>query len=257
MEHIDIAIEAARAAGNIHKKYFETNVTVATKSSSFDLVTTADIESEDKIIEIIRRSCRDYNFLTEESKHEKTGSEYTWIIDPLDGTNNFAHNLPIFCTSIALANRNEVKVGVIYDVTRDELFSAEKGKGAFLNGKPISVGTAETLEKSILVTGFYYDRGKEMLENLEWIKKFFAKQILGLRRLGAAALDLCYVASGRVSGYWEFVLSSWDFAAGKLIIEEAGGIVTDRYGKDINPLENSFVVASNGKIHDKMLEVLT
>jgi myo-inositol-1(or 4)-monophosphatase len=254
--YADIATKAAREAGKIHKKHFQTNLTTETKSASFDLVTEADLESEKKIISTVRRYFPDHNFLAEEGRYEKRDSEYTWIIDPLDGTNNFVYGLPIFCTSIALLKGPEVVLGVIYDVSRDELFRAEKGGGAFLNNKKLSVSAVDTLQRSMLVTGFYYDRGIEMVETLEWIKKFFFKRITGLRRLGAAALDLCYVACGRVTGFWEFVLSPWDFAAGKIIVEEAGGRITGRHGEDVDVKKNSFVVASNGKIHAAMLDVL-
>ena len=144
----------------------------------------------------------------------------------------------------------------MYDPIRRELFSAEKGKGAFLNDSSIRVNSADSFEKSLLITGFYYDRGETMIETLGRIKEFFFKRILGLRRFGAAALDLCYVAAGRAAGFWEFELSPWDFAAGKLIIEEAGGRVTDKNGGMIDPFKKSYIVASNGKMHERMLELL-
>ncbi|MEE8359486.1 MAG: inositol monophosphatase family protein, partial [Candidatus Omnitrophota bacterium] len=150
----------------------------------------------------------------------------------------------------------EILIGAIYDVNRDELFWAEKGKGAFLNNKRISVSPIDDIKKSMLVTGFYYNRGDEMLKNLECIKRFFLKHVTGIRQFGAAALDLSYVACGRFTGFWEFNLSPWDFAAGKIIIEEAGGIITRKGGEAVNPVESSFIVASNGKIHSQMLEVL-
>ena len=216
MNYLDIAIFAAKEAGKIHRKYFQTDIQIETKSSSFDLLTIADIESEKVIISAIKNHFPEHNFLAEENKYEKTNSEFTWVIDPLDGTNNFVSRMPIFCSSIALACNNKIILGVVYDVMRDELFTAEKSKGAFLNGKPIRVSSMENLEKSLLITGFYYDRGDEMLKTLDNIRKFFLKPIMGFRRLGAAALDLCYIACGRASGFWEFELSPWDFAAGKL-----------------------------------------
>ncbi|MBU2541644.1 MAG: inositol monophosphatase [Candidatus Omnitrophica bacterium] len=250
-----VAIEAARQAGKIHKKYFTKNIEIRTKSTSFDRVTIADIESEKKIVSLIRDYFLGHNFLAEENKYKRTDSEYTWIIDPLDGTNNFSHGLPIFCVSIALAKRDRIVLGVVYDVVHDELFFAQRNRGAYLNGKKISVTDADKLEEALLITGFYYDRGRQMIENLENIKRFFLKNIVGLRRFGSAALDLCYIACGRASGFWEFILSPWDFAAGKLIVEEAGGKVTGRDGQGVN-IEKSFIVASNGKIHKQMLEVL-
>lgn len=253
---LDIAVSSAKKAGSVHKKYFLRESSIDTKSASFDLVTTADLEAEKAIVSAIKRHFPKHNFLTEESRYEDKDSEYTWIIDPLDGTNNFYCGLPIFCSSIALMKNRELTVGVVYDVMRNELFSAEKGKGAYLNGNKISVNSVGSLQKALLITGFYYDRSRLMVENLEMIKRFFFKRILGLRRFGAAALDLCYVACGRAAGFWEFELSPWDFAAGKLIIEEAGGKLTGRRGEKIDPLKKSYIVASNTKIHSEILEVL-
>ncbi len=256
LNHIDIAIKAAKAAGRIHLDHFRKKVSPREKSSSYDLVTAADIEAEKRAVSIIREYYPAHNFLCEEEKYKKTGSEYTWVIDPLDGTNNFAHGLPVFCVSLALLKKREVIAGVIYDPTRYEVFVAEKGRGAFMNGVRIRVSGSASLKRSILVTGFYYDRGEDMIGNLEWIKEFFFKGVTGIRRFGAAALDLAYVASGRVAGFWEYNLSPWDFAAGKLLVEEAGGRFTDKRGGRVDPFRNSFIVASNGKIHDEMLEVL-
>ena len=256
MKYLDVAITAAKEAGRIHKKYFQGDIKVETKSSSFDLLTIADKEAEKAIVSVIQGHYPKHNFLAEENSYAQTSSEYTWIIDPLDGTNNFACGMPIFCCSVALMHNNQLIAGVIYDVTRDELFYAQKDKGAFLNAKPIKVNTADTLEKSILITGFYYSRGEEMIDTLETIKRFFLARIMGLRRLGAAALDLCYVACGRAAGFWEFELSPWDFAAGKLLIEEAGGRCSGKQGEELNITQKSFVVTSNGRIHNRMLEIL-
>lgn len=256
MDYLNIAIEAAKLAGRIHKKYFQSRLKIKTKSSSFDLVTIADTDSEKAVTSFIKRHFPRHNFLAEENIYRKTSSEFTWIIDPLDGTNNFASGLPIFCVSIALSRDEEIIAAVVYDVTRDELFYAQKDKGAFLNGKHISVSNIDSLNRALLITGFYYSRGKEMLQTLDAMRRFLLKRIVGLRRLGAAALDLCYIASGRASGFWEFELSPWDFAAGKLIIEEAGGKITNNKAQPVFPVQKSFVVASNGKIHSRMLEVI-
>jgi myo-inositol-1(or 4)-monophosphatase len=255
IKHLDVAILAAKEAGKIHKKYFNKDFKIKRKSKSFELVTVADIESEKKIVSIIRDHFKDHNFLCEEKKYKKTKSEYTWIIDPLDGTNNFSFGLPVFSVSIALAKGDEVRAGVVYNVISNELFYAEKDKGAFLNNKKISVSKVDKLKEALFVTGFYYHRGNKMVENLETIKKFFQKNIIGLRRFGSAALDLCYVACGRITGFWEFELNPWDFAAGKLIVEEAGGKVTGRYGEKTG-LDNSFIVAANNKIHNKMVKII-
>lgn len=256
MNYLDIAVAAAKKAGRIHKKYFQADFKIETKSSSFDLLTIADKEAEKVIVSLIKRYFPEHNILAEEYSYDKTKSEYTWIIDPLDGTNNFACGMPIFCASIALMHNDEIEIGVIYDVMRDELFSTQKNKGAFLNGKRISVNSTDTLKNSLLITGFYYSRGEDMIETLQTIKRFFLKHIMGLRRFGAAALDLCYIASGRAAGFWEFKLSPWDFAAGKLLIEEAGGRITGKHGEKIPLTKKSFVVASNGRIHDQMLTIL-
>ena len=256
MNYLDIAIEAAKKAGKIHRKYFRSGHRVWTKSNSFDLLTIADTEAEKTIVSFIRKKFPGHNFLAEEYRYAKTESEYTWVIDPLDGTNNFALGFPIFCASVALIYKNQVIVGAIYDATRNELFYAQKNKGAFLNGRRIYVNQVNSLKRAIIITGFYYSRGKEMVMTLEAIKRFLFKHIVGIRRLGAAALDLCYVACGRAAGFWEFELSPWDFAAGKLIIEEAGGRVTGKFGENFPLFEKHFIVASNGKIHNRMLKVI-
>jgi myo-inositol-1(or 4)-monophosphatase len=256
MSYLDIAIKAAREAGKIHRKYFQSNLKIKTKASTFDLLTVADTQAEEAVVSLIKKHFPRHNFLAEEYSYKKTSSEYTWIIDPLDGTNNFACGLPIFCVSVALAYKNEVIAGCVYDCMRDELFYAQRNKGAFLNEKRIHVNSAASLKKSLLITGFYYSRGKEMIETLEAIKRFHLAHIIGIRRLGAAALDLCYVASGRVAGFWEFELSPWDFAAGELLIEEAGGIITGKRGERIPLTKKYFIVASNGKIHQQMLSVI-
>lgn len=256
MNYLELAIKAAKIAGRIHQRYFQGKLKVEKKSSTFDLLTIADTEAEKAIVSLIKQHFPDHNIFAEEGSYEKTSSEYTWIIDPLDGTNNFISGLPIFCASVALSRKDKVIAGAIYDVMRNELFYAQKNKGAFLNGKRIKVNPTKTLKESLLITGFYYSRGKEMIETLEAIKRFFFKHILGLRRLGAAALDLCYVACGRAAGFWEFELNPWDFAVGKLLIEEAGGRVTGRYAEKVPLFKKYFIVASNGKIHNQMLEVI-
>ncbi|RLC35400.1 MAG: inositol monophosphatase [Candidatus Nealsonbacteria bacterium] len=256
MTYLKVAVKAAKKAGEIHKKYFNKGFKVKTKTSSFDLLTVADTESEKAIVSIIKKYFPEHNILAEEYKYEKTKSEYTWIIDPLDGTNNFASGLPIFCASVALARNDEVIAGVVYDVSRNELFYAQKNKGAFLNGKRIHVAGIKNLKRALLITGFYYSRGDEMIQTLNTIKRFFLKRIMGLRRLGAAALDLCYIACGRASGFWEFELSPWDFAAGKLLVEEAGGKVSGKNAEKVPLKKKYYIVASNGKIHRQMLETI-
>lgn len=256
MDYLDVAIKAALKAGQVHKKYFGKVFKVQAKTTSFDLLTTADTEAEDAVVKLIRKIYPAHNILAEEKIYQQTNSDYTWIIDPLDGTNNFAQGLPIFCASVALAYKNKVIAGAVYDVSRKELFSAQEGKGAFLNGKCIHVNKAANLKQAILITGFYYSRDQDMLDTLSAMKRFLRKHIIGIRRFGSAALDLCYVACGRVAGFWEFTLSPWDFAAGSLIIQEAGGKITDNQGSKALPVKKSFIVASNAKIHKVMLEVI-
>lgn len=250
------AIKAARQAARIHMRYYNKNTDVSYKSGYFDLVTRADLEAEDRIVRTIKKKFPSHNILAEENKYEETGSDFMWIVDPLDGTNNYAHTLPIFCVSIGVAYAGEMVCGVVYDPTRKELFYAEKNKGAFLNGHRIRVSAATRLNEAILCTGFYYNRGKPMMDTLETIKRFFLEGIVGIRRLGSAALDLCNLACGRIDGFWEYLLSPWDYSAGMLILGEGGGKLTDYDGRTpgIGP---SSIVASNGLLHGLMRSIIT
>ncbi|MEI8349073.1 MAG: inositol monophosphatase family protein [Candidatus Omnitrophota bacterium] len=256
MNYLQGAIAAAKRAGKIHKKYFRKGVAVKTKSSSYDLVTTADTEAEIEVVSFLKKHWPDHNFICEEHLYQETPSEYIWIIDPLDGTNNFACGIALFSVSIALKYRNELLLGVVYDTINNELFYAQKNKGAFLNNKRIRVNDVSHLKQAMLITGFYYDRGREMIKTLVAVKRFLSLHVLGIRRFGSAALDLCYVACGRAAGFWEFELSPWDFAAGKLLVEEAGGKVTDNKGKVVPLTKKHFIVASNGQIDRQLLEVI-
>lgn len=249
------AIKAAREAGKILLSLYNKKISISQKKDSYNLVTEADLKSEKKIVSIIKKKFPEHSLLAEESINKKTDSEYLWVIDPLDGTNNFSHSFPFFCVSIALYKNNNPLLGVVYDPLRDELFYAEKGKGAFLNNKRIKVSNKKTIDDSLLVTGFYYERGVLMKKTLNQMEAFFKKNVRGIRRTGSAALDLCYVASARLEGYWELKISSWDFAAGALIVEEAKGKVTDSNGRKYN-LGMGSVVASNGRIHNEMMYVL-
>ncbi|MBC7870745.1 MAG: inositol monophosphatase, partial [Chitinophagaceae bacterium] len=183
-------------------------------------------------------------------------SAYTWYIDPLDGTTNFANRIPIFATSIALTDRDmNPIVGVVYNPISGEMFSAAKGFGTTLNDKPIHVSRAETLEQSVLCSGFPYDQATNPDNNLdEWGR--FAVRTRGLRRLGSAALDLCFVAAGRLDGYWEQQLNPWDYLAGQLCVMEAGGIVTDYLNRPLSAANKGRILANNGHIHQQMLDVL-
>jgi len=253
---INIAIEAAREAGaflfeNVGKiKNIERKIGQAT-----NLVTEIDKQSEKLIIKKIQQHFPDHAILGEEGGAQEQKSEYRWIIDPLDGTTNYTHGLPIFCVTIGIEHHNEIVAGAIYDPNRDELFSAEKGKGAFLNGKRIAVSKTDSLINSLLVTGFPYNINENPENVIEHFVNFLPKA-QGIRRLGSAALDLSYVACGRFDGYWEIFLQPWDKAAGILLVKEAGGIVTN-FGNDPKDIiYNPNTLATNGIIHTKMLDVI-
>lgn len=222
---------------------------------AIDLVTEVDLASEKLIREAISTYYPRHEILAEEGGLTESKSEYRWIVDPLDGTTNYAHGYPMFCVSIALERGGETILGVVYDPMREELFSAEPGAGAALNNRAIRVSRTDQLMQSILSTGFPYDIRTSKLTNLDhWAN--FAMNAQALRRDGAAALDLCYVACGRFDGFWELSLSPWDTAAGALIVTEAGGRVTDFRGGRFSNYKPE-VVASNGLIQDRMIEVLS
>ncbi len=214
-----------------------------------NIVTDVDKKSERLIIKKITSEFRDHSILSEESLPRNGSSEYRWIIDPLDGTTNFAHAFPFFCVSIALEFRGRVILGVVYDPMRDELFYAERRKGAFLNKKRIHVSTVKILSESFLATGFSYGHTKE--RNLSNFKNLLIKS-MAIRRAGSAALDLCYVACGRFDGFWEMFLKPWDSAAGLVIVEEAGGIVTRFDGSAYSPHDED-LLATNGFIHKNIV----
>ncbi len=252
---LSVAIEAAREAGRFLKLSVGKVRNVQVKyGEERNLVSEIDRGAEEKIINILRRHYPTHAILAEESGGSESIAEYKWIIDPLDGTTNFLHGVPIFSVSIALERKGEVIAGVVYDPNLDELFSAEKGKGAFLNGKRLRVSAAGTLAAGLLVTGFPYN----IAENPDDVVGHFVRYLMtaqGMRRLGSAALDLCYVAAGRFDGFYELILNPWDMAAGALFVVEAGGTVTDMTGSPLNIYRKS-IVASNGLIHQEMVDVL-
>jgi myo-inositol-1(or 4)-monophosphatase len=230
------------------------NFSISHKTSSRDLVTQADYESEQFIIENIKNAYPDHRILSEEAADKNTAIRgHTWIIDPLDGTNNFAHGIPQFCVSIAYTHNGETHLGVVYDPLRDEMFTAVKGKGVWCNDSPLSVSPAPSLEQSIIATGFYYDRGEMMIRTVEAVKTLFSKNVQGIRRMGSAALDLCWVACGRYDGFFEYQLSPWDYAAGSLFVLEAGGALSDRDGGGFT-LASRSIIASNGTLHTPLVE---
>ncbi|MEW5895918.1 MAG: inositol monophosphatase family protein [Candidatus Omnitrophota bacterium] len=255
-ELLSLAKKAAKEGGEIHRRYYHQDIPVQTKGVSFDLVSVVDTESEKCILDIIQKHYPAHNLLSEERGIIQKGSELTWVIDPLDGTTNFIFGIPLFCSSVALVYGNQTVVGAVYDAVHDEMFSAVAGQGAWLNDQRISVSSVGLLEESMMITGFFYDRSEAMIKNLESMKHFFEASVRGIRRFGSAALDLCYVASGRATGFWEFRLNPWDFAAGALIVQEAGGTVSNLRGENIDPTKQSYIVASNGRIHPEVLSIL-
>ena len=247
-----VAIKAAKAAAQIQNYYIGRDLEIKTKSSETDLVTKVDKLCESKIREIIYQAYPDHVVLGEEQGQSGAAS-HRWIVDPLDGTLNYAHGFPFYCVSIALEIDGDVKVGVVLDSTRGELFTAIKGGGAFLNGAPIKTSPEDVLIKAMLATGFAYSENT-ISENIAIFGRVHHK-VRSIRRPGAAALDLCYVACGRLDGFWELRLNAWDVAAGVLIVQEAGGIVTDKSGGRYH-LDDKVIIASNGALHDRLLKLL-
>src|SRR5947207_6111937 len=240
--------ELARQAGSLLLSYFG-KVAVEYKGD-VDLVTEADRRSEELIVGSIRKQWPHHDLIGEEGSRTETGSDFRWYVDPLDGTTNFAHGYPVFCVSIALEYKAERVAGVVYDPTRDEMFAAEKGSGSRLNGRPIRVSPIQRLAESLVATGFpSHKRHKN--PNIHFYHQITLRSH-GVRRAGSAALDLCYTAAGRYDAFWEFNLNSWDTAAGVLLVQEAGGKVTDFSGGafDISSRE---VLASNNLVHDEVL----
>jgi myo-inositol-1(or 4)-monophosphatase len=246
---VPVMQSVAREAGTLLMEYFRQRVKIEYKGD-VDLVTVADRKSEALILERIRREFPSHDVMGEEGTRIETGSDYKWYVDPLDGTTNFAHGYPVFCVSLAVEQKGQRVAGVIYDPTRDEMFSAEKGSGAQLNGERIRVSLTTTLGESLVATGFpSHKRHKN--PNIYFYHQLTLRSH-GVRRAGSAALDLCNVASGRYDGFWEFNLNPWDTAAGVLIVEEAGGRVTDFSG-GLFQIASRETVASNGLIHDALL----
>ena len=214
-----------------------------------------DHRAEAAVIEILETAFPDHGILTEESKGREGSGSYRWILDPLDGTTNYAHGYPFFCVSLALEKDGQIIWGIIYDPLREELFAAEAGRGATVNGKALQVSATRHIQQSFLCTGFPYDMRESLEDNLRYFSRF-AKTVQAIRRDGSAALDLCYVAMGRFDGFWEMKLNPWDVAAGSLIVTEAGGRVTDFSGNHFS-IHGQEILASNKLIHDEMLRVLS
>jgi myo-inositol-1(or 4)-monophosphatase len=254
LSYLHRAKELALEAGTALKREIGRDRRVEYKGE-IDLVTDADRLAESILIDGLRHSFPDHAILAEESgKHKVEGATHLWIVDPLDGTTNYAHQYPFFCVSIALELEGKLTLAVVYDPMLDETFTAIDGEGAFLNGHRIKVTREQDLAKSFLSTGFPYDLRETEQDNLDHFLKFM-KSTQAVRRDGSAVLDLCYVACGRFDGFWEMKLSPWDVAAGALVVQEAGGKTTSFHGGPLDSYTGE-VVASNGGIHEQMLEVL-
>ena len=249
-----VGIAAAYKSGAVLLAHYG-NLFKVEKKGAIDLVTEADTRSESIIIETIRKVFADHTILAEESGLSKGNPDYRWIIDPLDGTTNFVHQLGLFSTSIAFALKNETVFGLVFNPITRELFTATKGEGAQLNARPISVSQSETVSESFLVTGFPYNL-RDYFDPLMMRFSKCLKASQGVRRLGSAAIDLCFLACGRFDGFWEQNLKPWDTAAGELIAREAGAIVTD-FSNNPFTIDKTEILASNGKIHKEMISLLT
>jgi myo-inositol-1(or 4)-monophosphatase len=251
---LSVALDAARAAGALLRDALGGTRRIQHKRSVIDLVTEMDREVEAFIVERLRGAFPDHAVLAEESGASDGRSQYRWLIDPLDGTTNYAHGIPLFAVSIALEREGVVELGVAYDPSRDEVFVAERGRGATLNGEPIRVSTVDSLDHALLVTGFPYDIRTTRETNLAE-HSALSVRAQAVRRLGSAVIDLCWVACGRFEGFWELALGPWDMAAGGLVVREAGGQVTNVRGGPWR-LEGPGILASNGRVHDAVLSAL-
>jgi len=249
--YLNTAIEIAREAGDLLLEHFRQPLEIAYKRRS-DLVTEADRKSESLIVARLRSHFPGHDIVAEEGGGQRTGADYCWYVDPLDGTTNFAHGFPIFAVTLGLASRGEVVTGVVYDPTRDELYTVERGAGAFLNGQRLHVSNLGELSACLVATGFPPFASNHDL-NVQFYFRF-TQLTHGIRRAGSAALDLCCVAAGRFDGFWELKLNPWDKAAGTLLVTEAGGRVSGITGAPFNLLGDD-IFASNGLVHDQMLGV--
>ncbi len=252
-DYLHIAVEAARKAGSYQRHRFASSFSIELKGDK-DLVTEVDRESERLIVEQVLARFPDHSILAEEGSCPRGDAPFRWVIDPLDGTTNFAHGFPWFCVSIALEAEGVPMVGVIFDPIHDELFTASKGNGAFLNGRRLHVSSRPSLDESLLGTGFPYDCATDPVNNFDNFMAF-QRAARGIRRVGAAALDLAAVAAGRLDGFWELKLKPWDVAAGVLLVREAGGMVSGFDGSAYS-ISQDRILASNGLIHDEMVAML-
>jgi len=254
--YLATAVEIVLRAGEIQMSRRESGFNI-NKKGTIDLVTEVDLECERMCRAVLAERFPDHDILAEElssGPNQVAVSSHRWVFDPLDGTTNYAHGLPVFCASLALEIDGQAVAGAIYDPTRKELFTGERGAGSFLNGTRLQVSGTDALLEALLVTGFPYDVHQKLHSLIEMFSAFLG-QARAVRRLGSAALDLCYVAAGRFDGFWEQSLRPWDVSAGALIVEEAGGRITGMDGTRFDPAA-AHLVASNGRIHDAMLQVI-
>lgn len=252
-QFLSTAIEAVVRAGALQMAKFGTRLRVE-KKGAIDLVTEVDLEVERMFRALVAERFPDHDVLAEEMGGGDRGARHRWVFDPLDGTTNFAHGVPIFCASLALEIDGEAVLGAIYDPNREELFTAEAGVGAWMNGEPLTVSTNATVLESMLVTGFPYNIHQKADDFLKTFGEVL-KHARAIRRLGSAAIDICWVAAGRMDGFWEASLKPWDTRAAALILQEAGGTVTGMDGKTWNP-DAGHILATNGLIHDECLKIL-
>jgi len=252
-EFLKAAKDAALKAGEMLRENFNEVREIFFKGE-INLVTHFDSLSQKMIHKYLSANFPEHDFLAEEGLRKERGAEFRWLIDPLDGTTNFAHKFPVFCVSIALERKGETVLGVVYDPLRKEMFWAEEGEGAFLDGEKIGVSSVDDLDKSLVATGFPYDIRESEVNNINHFNNFLTR-VQAIRRCGSAAMDLCYVACGRFDGFWELKLNSWDVAAGALIVKQAGGRISDFQNGEysIHGLET---LATNGLIHQQMVDIL-
>ncbi len=254
MTALDVARRAAGAGGAIEASVFGTGMEIRRKAVS-DLVSDADIDSERAIVDSIRQACPDHAILAEEGHGGDPDAEHLWVVDPLDGTTNFAHGIDHIAVSVAYYHRGVAQCGVVHNPIRGDWFTAARGQGAWHNDEPARVSTHRRLDEVLVGVGFYYDRGAMMRATLAAVADLFRQQIHGIRRFGTASLDLCLVGVGVFGAFFEYELSPWDFAAGRLFAEEAGGRVTTCRGAPL-PLGRTTVLASNGLLHEAMRVVV-
>jgi myo-inositol-1(or 4)-monophosphatase len=252
-DFLEAATEAAKLGGDVLRQYYGKTKKIEYKGE-IDLVTEVDKRSEELIVELLATSFPQHSILAEEGSNADQPSEYKWVIDPLDGTSNYAHDYPFFCVSVGLEKRGEIIVGAVYHPIFEELFIAEKDGGAYLNGRKIQVSQVRSLRQALLSTGFPYDVFSDSDEVLAHFRNFIHIS-QAVRRDGSAALDLCYLAMGRFDGFWEMRLKPWDTAAGSLIVKEAGGQVTNFLGHDYS-IYDDHIIASNGLLHKDMQAVV-